>query len=403
MGRRLGQIACAVALAAASLCAAPASAQDPGPPYGDWNAKEPGFPSNAPASARATCRTSSRACINRTIAEMIRRFNTVVPRCDGNSIFSLTYLRVTEDIRNGLDGGFYADPAWLNRLDALFARPYFLTYDNWAAGRTALVPPAWRIAFDAGRDGTVGGIGNLLLSMSAHVNRDFPFVLYRAGLVDGDGISHKQEHDNGNIRLRALFKPMIDELTRRFDPSIDDFDLPGTADDEVMFSVLVDWRETAWQNAQRLAAATSDAERRAVAASIEQYALDQANLLYATFAYGPGETTAARDAQCAADGGQDPGYRRGADVARATGGPARVSERGTTFAARCPDGPGPCVGVASIGDARKRFTIAAGGRRTIRVSGSGAAAAGDGRIRVRLISKLEPGLEVTRTRLLRAR
>lgn len=391
------------ALAAALLCAPPALAQDAGPLYTDWNAAQPGFPSNAELSPRATCDTGARACIDRTIAEMIRRFHTVVPVCDHNNVFSITYLRVTEDIRNGLDDGFYADPGWLNRLDALFARPYFLTYDNYMAGRIGLVPPAWRVAFDAGRDGAVSGIGNLLLSMSAHVNRDFPFALYQAGLLDGAGNSHKQEHDNGNGRLRALYKPMIAELTRRFDASIDDYDIPGTeVDDEALFGILVDWRETAWQNAQRLADADSDVGRRQVAASIEAYALAQANAIYAAFAYGPGETTAARDATCAASGGQNPRYRRGSDVARFAAKRARVVDHGLQVPIACPDGPGPCVGTASFRGAGVRFAVEAGERGAVRVP-IAADRAVPQRARVGLESLLEPGDAVTRRRTLRVR
>lgn len=404
---RVRHIACIAASVVVSSCvlllSAPASAQDAGPPFTDWNPQQPGYPSNAPVNSRATCDSGSRACIDRTVAEMIRRFNTVVPSCDDNNVFSITYLRVTEDIRNGLDDGYYADPGWLNRLDALFARPYFLSYDNYMAGRIALVPPAWRIAYDAGRDGTVKGIGNLLLSMNAHVNRDFPFVLYQAGLVDAGGNSRKQEHDNGNARLRALYRPMIDELTARFDPSIDDYDVPGTTvDDEALFSVLVGWRETAWQNAVRLAEAKNDAERRQVAASIEQYALAQAYAIYAGSAYAPGETTAAREAQCAANGGQDPEYDRGSDVARFRGKKAKVTLAELRVPISCPDGPGPCMGDASWHGVGTRFELDPGERTTVGIpipADIGIPA----RVRVRLKSLLEPGNSVLKRRKLRTR
>ena len=306
---------------------------------------------------------------------------------------------MTEDIRNGVDEGFYSDANWLNRLDALFARPYFLTYDNFAAGRRDLVPPAWRIAFEASRDGTVKGIGNLLLSMNAHVNRDFPFVLYQSGLVDADGNSRKQEHDNGNIRLRALYQPVIEELTRRFDESVDDYDVPGTTvDDEALFDLLVAWRETAWQNAQRLAAAAGDAERRQVAASIEEYALNTARGIYAGSAYLPGETTAARDARCAAAGGQDPGYDRGSDVAHFAGKRAKAKGGGLLVQVRCPNGPGPCVGIARGAGARERFALDPGERGTVRLDASRR-----WRARVRLRSLLGPGVAVKKKRTLRVR
>ena len=389
----------APALACLALLAPSASAQDPGPAYSDWNPEQIGFPSNASVSPRADCANGSGRCIDRTIGEMYRRFHTVVPGCDDNNVFSLTYIRVTEDIRNAVGEGFYPDEAWLNRQDATFARSYFLAYDNYLAGRTELVPPSWRIAFDAGRDGKVEGIGNLLLSMNAHVNRDFPFILYHSGLVDSEGASYKAQHDSYNERLRALYRPMIDELSARFDDSINDYDVPGTTtDDEALFSVLVGWRETAWQNAQRLAAATSDAERRQVADSIEAYAIGQAELIYAGSAYGPGEGTAARDARCASEGGQDPGYERGSDVAHFRSGGPRVRGGRLIVPVACPRGPGPCVGIASARGSKQRFSFGPGERKTISL----AAPEPGSRASVRLRSLLGPGVAVKRKRLLPA-
>jgi hypothetical protein len=350
-------------LAAAALAApAPAAAQLDG--FSDWNRELPGFPSNASPSARALCAGGSSACIDRTIGEMYRRFHRAIPTCEDNNVFSLTYIRVTEDIRAGIHAGFYPDLRWINRLDAIFAVPYFLALDNWRAGRTELVSPSWQIAFDTARDRQVKGLGNLLLAMNAHINRDFPFALALAGVA-----GKKAEHDSGNQRLRKLYSPMLRELARRFDPSIDDFDVPGTElDDEAFFQTLVGWRERAWQNAVRLAAARGDAERRRVAAAIEAEALTQANLIRGTFSYRPGESTAAREALCAAAGGQRAGYPRGAEVLR----PMRTSRRGPArlrVVVRCPDGVGPCRSLLRVRGAgvRRRVALPAGTRRAVRV------------------------------------
>ena len=407
--RRLRVQAALIAATAGVLLMIPAgaSAQNPGPAYSDWNPRQIGFPSNAAASPRANCLRAEDRCIDRTLGEMYRRFHRVVPTCDDNNVFSLTYIRVTEAIRDAIDRGFYPDERWLNVQDAQFARTYFLAYDNYLAGRTALVPPAWRIAFDAGRDGSVKGIGNLLLSMNAHVNRDFPFILYHAGLVDSKGRSRKAAHDSGNVILRALYKPMLAELSRRFDASIDDYDVPGVAtDDEALFSVLVDWREAAWRNAERLAAAKTDAERRQVAASIEDYAISQAELIYGGSAYGPGESTAARDARCAAHGGQRAGYGRGSDAARFATKGARPAPGGALrVPIRCPRGPGPCKGVARVEGAAggARFSLRAGRRASVSIPLRGADLAGGDRVRVRLRSLLGPGVSVTKRRGLVAR
>ena len=402
----------ALVLAAAAIALIPsggALAQgEPDQPYADWNRVYPGFPSDVERSSRIDCARGSDACIDRTLGEMWRRFHRVIPFCNHNNLFSLTYLRVTEEIHEAMGEGFYPDMHWINHQDAIFARIYFLAYDNWLAGKRELVPEAWRIAFDAGRDRSVEGIGNLLLSMNGHINRDFPFILYHAGLVNPDGSSKKPEHDAGNELLRQMYGPVLEELAHRFDPSIASYNLPGVADDEALFQVLVGWREGAWQNAQRLADAESDAERRQVAASIEEYATSQAELIFANTAYGPGEDSTARDARCAEFGGQRAGYRRGADVAKPKHG-FRLEGPRLAVPVKCPRGPGPCVGrvhvaVAGPGEpAIQRFEAEPGRRRRIAIAlGDGQAVAleeiarSEGRLRIMVRSRLEPGVDAVR-------
>ena len=386
-----------------------ARAQDgPDAPYADWNRIYPGFPSDVERKSRLDCARGSDACIHRTLGEMWRRFHTEIPFCDHNNLFSLTYLRVTEEIHEAMVDGFYPDMHWINHQDAIFARIYFLAYDNWLAGKRELVPEAWRIAFDSARDRSVEGIGSLLLSMNGHINRDFPFILYHAGLVDPDGSSKKPEHDSGNEILRQMYAPILEELAHRFDPSIAKYNVPGIADDEALFQVLVGWREGAWQNAQRLADAETDAERRQVAASIEEYATSQAELIYANTAYGPGEDSSERDAQCAKHGGQRPGYRRGADVAKPKDG-LRLNGPTLYVPIKCPKGPGPCAGrlrVAVAGPEKavtKRFEAEPGDRRRISLHLEDAQAdalyrtvRSKGRLRVKVRSHLEPGYDAVR-------
>ena len=402
MGRTRNLIAgLALALAGVIVGAPMASAQDPGPAYTDWNPQQIGFPSNASASPRANCAKDSGRCIDRTIAEMYRRFNTVVPTCDDNNVFSLTYIRVTEDIRNAVGDGFYPDEAWLNRQDATFARSYFLAYDNYQAGRTALVPPSWRIAFDAGRDGKVEGIGNLLLSMNAHVNRDFPFILYHAGLVDSKGNSYKAQHDSYNQRLRALYRPMIDELSTRFDDSINDYDIPGTtADDDALFDLLVAWREAAWP--ERPAPRRRRQRRRATSGRGLDRGLrgqpGRDDLRRERLRTGGGDTGSRRPLRRSRRGrippiGADPTSRTSARL------PPPDEEEPSSSPRCAPNGPGPCNGIArGPGSARVRFSLQPGQRGHVRLP----VAPGDSTVRIVLKSQLGPGDGVIRRRTLRA-
>ena len=400
MLKRLLFAALPVAAGLAAIVPANATAIDVGAPYTDWNPGYIGFPSNVEESKRADCTTGSDDCIRRTIAEMYRRFHATVPVCDDNNIFSLTYTRVTEDIETAVDQGFYPDLYWINHQDAVFARTYFLAYDNFLAGRIDLVPPAWRIAFSAGANQEVEGIGNLLLSINAHVNRDMPFVLYHSGLLRPDGQTREEEHFSYNARLRELYTPVIKEMAHRFDASTDDYDVPGVfADDEAFFSVLRLWRQTTWQAATRLANAGSDAERREVAAEIEDYATTQAIMIYAGSAYLPGEDSSARNLRCAQFGGQNPDYNRGSEFARplAKAG-VKIRGRRARLKLRCPDGVGPCVGVVSLnadkavlGRAPYELMPREGGSIVVPLKRSAAAKRLDSPLRAVALSRLRPG------------
>src|SRR5215216_964465 len=291
-------------LIAGSLLLASASARAEDPPFLGWTDLLPGLTTEFNPSSENDCTAGRTRCVDAVIREMRRRFDPLATSCDHDSIFALAYLRTIEEYRPTTeDPTFFEDTAFVNHEDAVFAGLYFDAYDAWHTGRRAAVPPAWDIAFDAAADHAMPASGNLSLGINAHVQRDLPFALAAIGLVKPDGTSRKTDHDRVNQFLNRVTDDLYAEIARRFDPTIDDGDLPGTADDAALFQIIPTWREIAWRNAERLVSASSPEQRAQVAASIEGYAASQAELIRQASGYGPLRNSAARDAYCSVNHG----------------------------------------------------------------------------------------------------
>ncbi|HWI43356.1 MAG TPA: DUF5995 family protein [Nocardioides sp.] len=255
-------------------------------------------PLKAPPTTYAgdICVSGADACIDEVITRMEHRLDILAASCDHSAIFSLAYLRVTENVRDAVRSGYFVDHAWLNRVDAVFAEMYFDTTARWAAGERTGIPKAWTIALQAEDDRAMSGLGNFLLAMNAHINTDFPHVLAAVGISGPDG-SHKTDHNRYNKRLDSLYAPVFKEEARRFDPAFDDIDL-GSLEETAAGAIMRGWREMVWRNAERLALASTPAQRRAAESWIETYSAAQAVLIRQFFTARPTR----RDAWCAAHG-----------------------------------------------------------------------------------------------------
>jgi hypothetical protein len=269
-----------------------------------------GWSSALPAGYLGVDTDSSDACVAGRIAcvdQVARRLERQVSDlgCDHNAIFSLAYARTTEKVAavERAQPAFFDDTPWLNHYDVTFADMYFSAWNSWR--RTGSAPRAWAIAFQAADQRKVSAAGNLLLGMSAHVNRDLPFALYSIGLVSPDGSSRKPDHDAVNQILNTVIGPLLDEIAAKYDASVRAVPgLPESLDDFLVFQVLPEWRQEAWDNAVALASAPNAAARAVIANGIEQSAAAKATALLSMTAYVPPLTTSApRDAYCGAHAG----------------------------------------------------------------------------------------------------
>lgn len=257
---------------------------------------------------KRACFMGEPLCVEFVIKEMELRYRPLAQQCDHDALFALAYLRTTEAFLEAFDEVGYDDPVAVIREDALFAKYYFRAYDayhlgmgdfradnayHWNRGK---VPPAWQVAFNAAQSRSVSGSGNLILGFNAHIQRDLPFVLYELYL-QGRLVSY-EDHNRINEFLQNV--NFLQELAQKFEPTIDDEDVPGKEDDLQRFQLIAQWRELAYRNFERLRDADTDAARAQVAAEIEAYAAQSAELLRQAFSYPPGTDSSERDAYCKA-------------------------------------------------------------------------------------------------------
>jgi hypothetical protein len=237
-------------------------------------------------------------CVDRVVREMERRYAGLWTACDHRGLFALAYLETTKEYqRASLEPGFFRNPEFVNHEDVVFARFYLDAYDNWQSGSLQRVPPAWRLAFSASTGKRVNTSGDVLLGISAHINRDLPIVLATIGLTDPvTGESRKPDHDKVNAFLARV---QLDPAVRAaWDPTYVS-GIPGTPVTSATLALIQTWREAAWRWAERLLDARTPAEEADVLAQIEWYAYQVGLTLQASNSYiAPLQTSAARDSYC---------------------------------------------------------------------------------------------------------
>ncbi len=162
------------------------------------------------------------------VARMQQRLDALPPGLAHRRFFLGTYLRTTLAVGQAIDTGRFADPAWVERWDVVFAELFIRAHDadlaNRAdragradgAGRRADVPRPWRLAFDTPPDQPP--LRHVLVGINAHVNYDLPQALL-AVISDADftspGIVDRRRRDHEQIDgvLSARVGAEDDELS----------------------------------------------------------------------------------------------------------------------------------------------------------------------------------------------
>lgn len=213
--------------------------------------------------------------ITQVIHRMAERLEALERRGDHRAIFQRVYLLMTREMERRLNGGFFHDTAWMERVLVGFAGFYIGAMEAYDSGREC--PPAWRLAFrqaDAKR-GFV--LQDALLGINAHINNDLPFVLYR--ILEEDRawpdaramLRRRRDHDRINDVLADLVDLVQEELARHHARFIRVIDWAmGKKDESLSSFILTHCRTTVWYNTEQLLDAADEAQRAEVCRRIEQ-------------------------------------------------------------------------------------------------------------------------------------
>lgn len=274
---------------------APAGAHDAPPFIPTTDLLPPVVPDQPSPDASPVCGDDGLVCV-RYVEEELARWEAHFG-CDHRAVFPTVYRLLTREIRLVLedDPGTFDDPAGLGFEALAFYELYEEMITDHLAGRR--IPRAWQVAMGAAQRGDWTGGHDMLLAISAHVQRDMPYALARVGLVLPDGRSRKPDHDRGNRILNDAYGPIAREVGRRYDPLMTDVEAIPLVDDLGANQLVAIWREGVWRNAESLVATRDTDLAASSAAVIETNAATWAEVMRTGEM--PGRR-ALRDAHCAA-------------------------------------------------------------------------------------------------------
>jgi hypothetical protein len=190
-----------------------------------------------------------------TIEDAIARMEAIdgrLPVTDGLACFNRMYLIVTRTIYAQVGSGFYADPAFMARLDVTFANRYLAAVEAYRAERRH-APRAWRVLLDCRADPDLAPLQFALAGMNAHINFDLAPAVTQT-CTDLGTPPDRGSHHADYIKVNQTLDALDTQIRQSFEDGVlleIDREFPELADLAGGFSMTAA-REAAWVNAEVL-------------------------------------------------------------------------------------------------------------------------------------------------------
>jgi Family of unknown function (DUF5995) len=190
-----------------------------------------------------------------SVADVIRIMQTIDAACDdadGLKWFNWLYLNVTRAVQTRIDGGGFADPAWMLALDVRFARFYFDALVSSLSGKTT--PGCWQALFSQRGQPAIARIQFAMAGINAHINHDLCMAVVAVCQVSASAPQHGTARYTDYTALNSTLDDMIETAKQTLNVRLLGAILPPVSKLE---DTLGAWdvaaaREAAWNNAELL-------------------------------------------------------------------------------------------------------------------------------------------------------
>ncbi|MBR9922193.1 MAG: hypothetical protein GYB31_15245 [Bacteroidetes bacterium] len=151
----------------------------------------------------------------KSIEEVIQALDLIIERSEQEEsamgYFAALYRRVTIEVREGIQEGYFEDGDRMEKLDVVFAQRYIDAYYAWMDGAPCSI--SWQRAFQATSSYWPTTLQHLLLGMNAHINLDLGVAA--AAISEGMPIQLlKDDFNKINEILSSLVGEVQEKLIR---------------------------------------------------------------------------------------------------------------------------------------------------------------------------------------------
>lgn len=149
------------------------------------------------------------------VVQLLRAIDSLLPSNDGLKWFNVLYLMTTQEVLNQPPPSGWQNPAWLSRLDVVFAQFYGNALRDFLS-HTGPIPSSWQALFERRDASNVQRIQFAVAGMNAHINRDLALALVETsqqmGFVPADNGPEHQDFEHINNVLENVLPQALDAL-----------------------------------------------------------------------------------------------------------------------------------------------------------------------------------------------